>query len=309
MSKLGIIIVLLIAAVAVPSLLFATQGESGQEARVAAFKHEDGRVEFAIQVRDGSSWGDRLLPSIRTIRETSRTGRWLVSSPVTLPATQSAAGEFVPAVTGSSVNTFELGHSQVDYGSGWFGDYGGIQTTIAVRDAYDALQNLRIERAVLDIYCSQGDQRGSTFVPASFSGRVQFYEHGPYGSPRVLRDYQTYGRGNDEGVWDSNLPAVAFFGFRTNDGSWTEYDMNWWRGSLDFDREFMHELRQYARLAVYVAVRVDGEFQLYSARFDNLQEFFGTPLQENINRCGEYPETEDYTGPRRPVEDYSGGAP
>lgn len=76
---------LLLVAVAIPTVLYATQGErQSLEARVAAFKHENGDVEFAIQVKDGPQWGERLLPRSRNISERSPTGRWLSSSSVTL---------------------------------------------------------------------------------------------------------------------------------------------------------------------------------------------------------------------------------
>lgn len=307
--KLGIGVAgLLLAAIAVPSVLFATQGNTGQEARVAAYKHEDGRVEFAIQVREGNTWGERLLPRGRTLGTNARTGRWLTSTPVTLPSSSSATGEFVPVVIGLPPDTFDLDHGEVAYGSGWFGDYGWLQTTIETRDAHYPLQNGRIERTVLRLHCNQGAYYGGggTFSPDSFRASVSFYVHGPYGYPQYLRDYHSHGRGNEEGVWDSTLPAVAFLGYRTNDGDWDDHDILWWRGSLDFDREFMHELRQYARLAVYIGVREDGELSIFGARFDNLQELFSTPLQDNINRCGEYPVTWEYTGPVRPTEDYAG---
>lgn len=79
----------LLAAIAVPSVLFATQGNRGTEARVAAYKHEDGRVEFAIQVREGDRWGERLLPRGRVLGANARTGRWLTSTPVSLPGSVS----------------------------------------------------------------------------------------------------------------------------------------------------------------------------------------------------------------------------
>ena len=84
MSKI-IYILLLIAAVAVPATLYATQGgRESIEARVAAFKHENGAVEFAIQVKENGDWGERILPDTRTMGSNSLTGRWLASSPVSI---------------------------------------------------------------------------------------------------------------------------------------------------------------------------------------------------------------------------------
>ena len=76
----------LVAAIAVPSVLLATQGQQTTEARVAAYKHEDGRIEFAIQVREGSGWGERILPTGRFLSPTVSTGRWIPSTAVALAA-------------------------------------------------------------------------------------------------------------------------------------------------------------------------------------------------------------------------------
>lgn len=81
---------LLLAAITIPTVLYATpRGSESLDARIAAFKHENGDVEFAIQVKEGGDWGERVLPSIRTLGADASTGRWLVSSPVQLdvPAT------------------------------------------------------------------------------------------------------------------------------------------------------------------------------------------------------------------------------
>ena len=75
--------VLLLAAIAVPSLLYATRGErESVDARIAAFKHDNGNVEFAIQVKEGNDWGERILPRNRTLGSDASTGKWLVSTPV-----------------------------------------------------------------------------------------------------------------------------------------------------------------------------------------------------------------------------------
>ena len=82
MLKFGII-ALLVAAIAVPSVLFATQAtRTTGEARIQAFKHEDGRIEFALQVREGDDWSERILPSGRFLGANAPTGKWLNSTPI-----------------------------------------------------------------------------------------------------------------------------------------------------------------------------------------------------------------------------------
>ena len=60
-------------------------------ARIVARRVSDGRVEFALQQQaaDGS-WGQRLLPARRFFPTTAAVGRWLVSTPLTLPSTPGA---------------------------------------------------------------------------------------------------------------------------------------------------------------------------------------------------------------------------
>ena len=68
------------------------------EVRIQAMRLDDGRVEFALQQREGDVWGDRILPQRRYF-PASGSGRWLSSSPVdvsaALPAT--AAPTSTPA--------------------------------------------------------------------------------------------------------------------------------------------------------------------------------------------------------------------
>ena len=59
--------------------------------RIAAKRHDDGKIEFALQVREGDDWGERILPQSRfsSARDDKRwqIGRWISFSPV------SAAGD------------------------------------------------------------------------------------------------------------------------------------------------------------------------------------------------------------------------
>ena len=61
----------------------AVAHNDGTEIRITAMRHEDGRVEFAVQERDGEAWGERVLPRARFFPTTSE-GRWLNSTPITV---------------------------------------------------------------------------------------------------------------------------------------------------------------------------------------------------------------------------------
>ena len=63
-----------------PALSEAQTAES--EARIAARRLADGRIEFALQPRTASGWGERVLPSRRFFPAAGGSG-WLHSSPVT----------------------------------------------------------------------------------------------------------------------------------------------------------------------------------------------------------------------------------
>ena len=57
----------------------------GVEVRIAAQRLNDGRTEFALQLRgtDGE-WGERILPKSRFFPADPVVGRWLASSPLTV---------------------------------------------------------------------------------------------------------------------------------------------------------------------------------------------------------------------------------
>ena len=45
-------------------------------------RHDDGRIEFAVQEREGEGWGERILPRARFFPASGREGRWLNSTPI-----------------------------------------------------------------------------------------------------------------------------------------------------------------------------------------------------------------------------------
>ena len=68
----------------------AVAHNDGTEIRITAMRHEsDGRIEFAVQERDGDGWGDRVLPRARFFPASGREGRWLSSTPITVGVVES----------------------------------------------------------------------------------------------------------------------------------------------------------------------------------------------------------------------------
>ena len=72
----------------------ASDGDT--EVRVSALRHDDGRVEVAVQQRDAEgNWGERIKPELRFV-PTDRPGIWLNSSPVAVQV--AAASDHMPEV-------------------------------------------------------------------------------------------------------------------------------------------------------------------------------------------------------------------
>ena len=83
---------------------FAQDG--GAEVRITAMRHDDGRIEFALQERAGEGWSDRLLPRARFFPASGREGRWLVSTPLTVGVVEATAVS-TPTVAPAATATHE----------------------------------------------------------------------------------------------------------------------------------------------------------------------------------------------------------
>ena len=75
-------ILALLAALASSIVLAAADGEA--EVRISARQLEDGRVEFGLQQRVDSRWGERVLPRSRYFPADATVNRWLNSTPMTV---------------------------------------------------------------------------------------------------------------------------------------------------------------------------------------------------------------------------------
>ncbi|MCY4615410.1 MAG: hypothetical protein OXC71_03340 [Chloroflexi bacterium] len=76
-----LIIALLVGVIALGAGI-AVAHSDGTEIRITAMRHDDGRIEFAVQERDGEGWGERVLPRARFFPASGREGRWLSSTPI-----------------------------------------------------------------------------------------------------------------------------------------------------------------------------------------------------------------------------------
>ena len=98
--KWGVLLVVLLMGAVALGAGIATAHDGGTEVRITAMRLDDGRIEFALQERDGEGWGERILPSSRFFPTTS-SGRWLNSSPITVGqvASMSPSATAAPTAT------------------------------------------------------------------------------------------------------------------------------------------------------------------------------------------------------------------
>ena len=86
---------------------------SAAEVRVAAQKHDDGRVEVAVQARQADgSWGERRRPEQRFLPADAASGRWLTSSAVALAGEGGAARPVCLVHHGSDADAFWIAAEQ-----------------------------------------------------------------------------------------------------------------------------------------------------------------------------------------------------
>ena len=76
-----LVIGLLVAVIALGAGIAAAD-DSGTEVRITSMRLADGRIEVTLQEREGSGWGERILPARRFFPASGREGRWLSSSPI-----------------------------------------------------------------------------------------------------------------------------------------------------------------------------------------------------------------------------------
>ena len=95
-SAKTLIIALLVGIIALGAGI-AVAHTDGTEIRITAMRHDDGRIEFAVQEREGEGWGERILPRARFFPASGRDGRWLNSTPIIVGVVEapfSGAGTF-----------------------------------------------------------------------------------------------------------------------------------------------------------------------------------------------------------------------
>ena len=85
----------------------------GAVVRVAARRHDDGRVEVGVQWRDSDGrWGSRVLAQRRFVPADAAAGRWLVTTPLSAPEVPDAGRQPTALVTSTDVPVVVLGRAR-----------------------------------------------------------------------------------------------------------------------------------------------------------------------------------------------------
>lgn len=238
------------------------------DARIAARRLDDGRIEFGLQVRNFAQldWSKVHLPESRFMPASLGHSRWLNSSSLTLSSLLPTVPAALPVSRRAVVR-----HGDLD---GW--SYNGLEPTLYYGTEVDPLddghQTWVIMRAQTDsvlyktlrlqVSCNDGyfdvwlwednlpyvgvDRNGNRFVPVSFR----------FDGNAVVHSERWYLR---EGNGDAIAP------------------LDDWRG-------FGRSLRDADKLVIRVWFRS----HTLTATFEGLQAMWNTPVQPNLEYCGRY---------------------
>ena len=137
----------------------AVAHNDGTEIRITAMRHEsDGRIEFAVQERDGEGWGERILPRARFFPASGREGRWLNSTPITVGVVEELepqAATTTPTATATATPQSAYGDTNAEIANLWvyiWDDYIGSTTYLNA----GALIFADIDSFDLDVYVRRG---------------------------------------------------------------------------------------------------------------------------------------------------------
>ncbi len=240
----------------------AQDASNDAEVRIAARKLDDGRVEFGLQQRTGSEWSERVLPDIRRLPANARVDRWLVSSPVTLKGYAT-----LPIQSAEQYRIDNEGLKAVTF-SARFRKHNGLFSTSV--HATGSVNYSNIADPHLTFVCfaqadGSGRFEGSVYVPwREHAESVILFVARRYELDRwgfVMRDTIA-----EELTWDYEEPP------------------GWFNTAWAVSQDEMRSLKGFHELRVAYQ---DLNLNVIVAAFD-LQQALGTPVQANLDHCGEY---------------------
>ena len=266
MSTRLIAIAIIVAAVVIGGAIgaYATTSSTQEvEVRVVAKKLSDGRVEFAIQQRDGNGWSERIAPTGRYLPSDAPVGKWLASTAVTVTTEQATTTQpSTPAVEdlpfvgqGTTYNGFIY----------WAEDRGitGFQSGV---ELIGHTTDSTYDDARLWFAC---DRDGGMLWMGMFIGAWLSYS-------------KEWIKGS---LSDRTYIAEAKFSKTYGEGTWRTYGLIVHDEQVEIHnaKSFMAEAKNNRWLRVSVP-QYDGTV---IATFD-LGGAFYTPVQRNLDECGNY---------------------
>lgn len=257
MSRIALAIGLLVAfgAGSLATLVVRGHDEASVDVRVTAQRLPNGTTELALQQRGEDGWSDRILPASRFIPVAPATGRWLSSSVVrvTAPTPKDRLAAYEDVVIGE-----EIVVAMEDFDGPRGRDrperslyYGTNNSTWVVRVA--ATDDDLYDRMRLVVRCNDGELD------------VYLSRLPVVGVTWRNVSYQLDGENSVIETW-------------ARDGYQTLRAPN--------DARLMSRLKAADSLMVAVT-HGDADHDVVTATFD-LQDMFDTPIQGNLDYCGEY---------------------
>lgn len=263
--------------------LHAQTEHEAAEVRINAFIHENGRIEFGLQQRQGDEWGERLLPRSRFLGQSSPTGRWLSSTPISI--TQTEPQIQLPIRANVRYLTDDITQDgTVMFITGDFRDFGPFETRVMLIGTAGGTGR-SLTGATLTIACvtshSAWSEAGRTVVPARITGWLTLWEEKRDGSieseaydldGRITVFASGYEGRVDSGYGDSPL------------GTYVENNWTFRLGDNWLNSELMDTLKEMDTIKATVH---DLRGREVAASFSN-RGWLETPVQPNLDYCGDY---------------------
>ena len=307
-SKFAIAAVALLGIIAIASYATAHVLSGDAEVRISARRLDDGRTEFALQQRTDGDWAERILPSSRYFPANPSSDRWLNSSPLTVETeARESSGE------DSTATSEELEEARAeaaaakealaeanaalarytapilrDIGTNRY-DEGRIVTSVSTTE----LNKSGIEElaTTIRVYEDGDHQFGDQPLELVISCRLGSLRHwlGPLTIPSAKDEWGsevldiTYSLAGDVGTHES---------IRTGTERKYTYDAEVFPefgGRQGIIVDVPSYLPPAIRLAESLEVTISGDAEggSVTATF-SLDGVWDTPVQPNIDRCGEY---------------------
>ena len=309
-SKLAVVAVALLGIIAIASYAAAHVLSGDAEVRISARRLDDGRTEFALQQRTDGEWAERMLPRARYFPANPSSDRWLNSSPLTIETAghesddkldeelRSAKEELARTQAELKTATKSLEEASTELakhtapivrelGENSY-DNGRIITDVSATDRRSSgvLQLDTVLRVVED-NGRLDDELPLELVVECIGGGVRYWLR-PLPMQGISQEV-----GFDEYELTYSLDGVSTEHSDIASGSsrWYGFDASYYFGSAT-NPVWMTELPLPAGIALHSAttfeVTVTGaDDESITATF-SLDGVWDTPVQPNIDRCGEY---------------------